>query len=166
MKMPSEPPDTGAAVRADPAQAVAEAVRAAMARADAALRLLGIEITAIGPGRATAVMTVRADMLNGFGICHGGLIATLADSAFAYACNAYNVQTVAASFAVDLLAAAAAGDTLTAVAREVSRKGRLGLYDIDVTNAQGARIALFRGQSYTKIGRPVIAGGTANPAGG
>lgn len=150
---------------AAPAQATAEAVRDAMAPDDAVLRLLGIEVAGIGPGHARVSMRVRPDMLNGFGICHGGLIATLADAAFAYACNAGNVQTVASGFAVELLAGAQAGDTLVATAREASRKGRIGVYDVDVDDQHGRRIALFRGHSYTLAGRPVIGGKPLQPRG-
>lgn len=140
------------------AQQTAEAVREAMLANDTVLRTLGILVDAIGPGRATVSMTVRPDMLNGFAICHGGLVSTLADTAFAYACNAYNELTVAAGFSVDLLAPSHAGDVLTAVAHEVSKSGRTGLYDIEVSNQHGERIAMFRGRSYTMKGRPVIGG--------
>ena len=139
----------------DSAQQTAVAVREAMSAQDAALGALGITVDAIGPGSATASMTVRADMLNGFAICHGGLVATLADTAFAYACNAYNELTVAAGFSIDLLAPSHAGDVLTAVARELSKSGRTGLYDIEVSNQRGERVAMFRGRSHTMKGRPV-----------
>lgn len=137
-------------------QQTAEAVRQAMLANDAVLCTLGIEIGAVGPGWASATMTVRADMLNGFAICHGGLVATLADTAFAYACNSYNELTLAAGFAVDLLAPSQAGDVLTAVACELSKSGRSGVYDIEVSNQRGERVAVFRGRSHTMKGRPVI----------
>jgi acyl-CoA thioesterase len=140
------------------AQAVAEAVREAMARDDVASRMLGMQVTAIGPGRSTITMTVRADMLNGHHICHGGLITTLADSAFAFACNAYNEFTVAAGFDVNLLAAGNLHDELTAQAVELSKSGRTGVYDISVLNQKGALVATFRGRSYTMKGKPVVAG--------
>lgn len=140
------------------AQAVAEAVRDAMFRDDVASRTLGMLVTEIGPGRSTITMVVRADMLNGHHICHGGLIATLADSAFAFACNAYNEFTVAAGFDVNLLAAAHLGDVLTARASELSKAGRTGVYDIAVTNQKGHAVAMFRGRSYTMKGKPVVAG--------
>jgi acyl-CoA thioesterase len=92
-------------------------------------------------------MAVREDMLNGHEICHGGFITTLADSAFAFACNSRNHLTVAAGLTVDFLAPAQRGDVLTADAVEVSLAGRTGVYDIVVTNQQGARIALVRGRS-------------------
>lgn len=139
-------------------QQVAEAVRDAMARDDRASRLLGIEILAIGPGTATLAMTVREDMLNGHGICHGGLVTTLADSAFAFACNAYNELTVASGFDVNLVAAAQHGDRLTASATEVAKSGRTGVYDIAVVNQRGERVAAFRGRSYTVKGKAIVDG--------
>lgn len=130
------------------AQAVAEKVRDVMLADDAASRMLGLQITEVLPGRAVAVMTVRPDMLNGFAICHGGLIATLADSAFAFACNSRNALTVASSFGIDILKSARLGDVLTAMAAETSLAGRTGLYDITVTNQRGELIAVFRGRSH------------------
>jgi acyl-CoA thioesterase len=141
------------------------AVRAAMEKGDAVLKLLGLRIDAVGLGRATVSMPVRADMLNGFGICHGGLVATLADTAFAYACNAQGELTVASGFSVDLLAPAHENDVLTAEAHELSRSGRTGLYDIAVRNQRGEPIAAFRGRSYTMKGRPVIGGSELTPRG-
>lgn len=138
-------------------QQTAEFVRDGMFTRDLAAQALGIEIGSVAPKRTTAVMTVRRDMLNGFGICHGGLIATLADTAFAYGCNSYNEMTVASGFDVDLLAASQEGDVLTSVAEEVHRAGRTGLYDIVVTNQRGERIAVFRGRSYRLKGRPTVA---------
>lgn len=138
-------------------QQTAEFVRDGMYAQDHAVRALGIEITDIAPGRATAVMTVRRDMVNGFAICHGGLVATLADTAFAYGCNSYNEMTVASGFDVDLFAASREGDVLTAVAEEVHQAGRTGVYDILVTNQRGERIAVFRGRSYRMKGRPTVA---------
>jgi acyl-CoA thioesterase len=133
-----------------------DAVRERMQAGDAVLRLLGLQVGAVGLGRATVSMTVRADMLNGFGICHGGLVATLADTAFAYACNAQGELTVASGFSIDLLAPAHQHDVLTAEAQEVSRSGRTGLYDIAVRNQRGEAVAAFRGRSYTMKGRPVL----------
>ena len=145
------------------AQQIAEAVRDDMYAEDHAVRGMGMSIDAVGPGTATVSMTVRRDMLNGFAICHGGLIATLADTAFAYACNAYNVMTVASGFSVDLLAPGREGDRLTATAREVSLAGRTGVYDIDVHNQRGERIAVFRGRSYRVKGRVVVPGLDTGP---
>ena len=138
------------------AQALAEYVRRGMYANDRALKALDIEVTSIGPGRATATMVVREDMLNGHDICHGGLISTLADSAFAYGCNAYDELTVASGFAVDFLAPARLGDRLSARCEEVSRSGRTGLYDVEISNQRGERIAVFRGRSYTAKGRPAV----------
>ena len=139
-------------------QAVAEATRDAMCANDRASKMLAIQVLAIGPGTATLSMTVREDMLNGHDLCHGGLVSTLADSAFAYACNAYNEVTVASGFDVNLLAAARLGDVLTARASEVSKSGRTGVYDIDVSNQRGEAVAAFRGRSYTMKGKPLVEG--------
>ena len=133
-----------------------DAVRDAMQAGDAVLRLLGMRVDSVGHGRAAVSMPVRTDMLNGFGICHGGLVATLADTAFAYACNAQGELTVASGFSIDLLAPAHEGDVLSAEAHEVSRSGRTGLYDIAVRNQRGEAVAAFRGRSYTMKGRSVL----------
>ncbi len=138
-----------------PPQQTAELVRDAMWAGDAAPRMLGIEVASIGPGRATTTMTVRDDMLNGHALCHGGLIATLADTAFAYACNSYDELTVASGFAIDFVAPGRAGDRLTATAVEVAKGGRTGLYDITVVNQRDEPVAVFRGRSYTARGKPV-----------
>ena len=137
-------------------QRIAEAVRDAMWRDDRASKALGMQVLAIGPGTATLSMTVRDDMLNGHDICHGGLITTLADSTFAFACNAYNEVTVASGFDVNLVTAARLGDVLTATASEVNKAGRTGVYDIDVRNQRGERVAAFRGRSYTLKGKQVV----------
>jgi len=137
------------------AQALAERVAAAMFERDTASHALGMRLVRVAPGHAEVAMTVRADMLNGHAICHGGFIFTLADSAFAYACNSYNLNTVASGCAIDFLAPAREGDVLTAVAQERSASGRTGVYDIEVRNANGDRIALFRGKSYRIKGHVV-----------
>lgn len=137
-------------------QQLAEHVRVGMYANDRALKALGIVVTDIAPGKATVTMTVREDMLNGHDICHGGLISTLADSAFAYACNAYDELTVASGFSVDFIAPGRLGDLLTARCEEVSKAGRTGVYDVVVTNPRGERIAIFRGRSYTAKGRPAV----------
>jgi len=139
------------------AQATAEMVRDGMYPQDHATQALGMAVQAIGPGTAVMTMTVRHDMLNGHQTCHGGMIATLADSAFAFACNSYNELTVASGFSVDLLAPAREGDVLTATASEMSKAGRTGVYDVEVRNQRGERIAIFRGRSYTLKGKPVVA---------
>ena len=130
------------------AQALAERVAAGMYARDRASQAMGMQIGAIGPGYAELTMTVRADMLNGHAICHGGFIFTLADSAFAYACNSYNLTTVASGCAIDFVAPAREGDVLAAMARERSVSGRTGVYDIEVTNQRGETVAYFRGKSY------------------
>ena len=137
-------------------QDTADHVATGMMANDLACQSLGIRVTHIAPGRATMMMTVRPDMLNGFAICHGGLITTLADSAFAYACNSYNELTVASGLSVDFVASGREGDVLTAVAEEVSLAGRTGVYDVSVTNQRGERIAVFRGRSYRMKGRPTV----------
>lgn len=139
------------------AQATAELVRDGMYPQDHATKALGIAVQSIGPGTAVLSMTVRRDMLNGHQTCHGGMIATLADSAFAFACNSYNELTVASGFSIDLLAPAREGDVLTATASEMSKAGRTGVYDVEVRNQRGERIAIFRGRSYTLKGKPVVA---------
>lgn len=140
------------------AQQVAEATRDAMCKDDRASRRLGMQVLAVGPGTATLTMTVREDMLNGHDLCHGGLVATLADSAFAFACNAYNEITVASGFDIHLVAAARRGDVLTANCVEVSKAGRTGVYDVTVTNQHGETVAVFRGRSYTMKGKPLVDG--------
>jgi len=130
------------------AQALAERVAAGMYERDRASQAMGMQIGAIGPGYAELTMTVRADMLNGHAICHGGFIFTLADSAFAFACNSYNLTTVASGCAIDFVAPAREGDVLAAMARERSVSGRTGVYDIEVTNQRGETVAYFRGKSY------------------
>jgi acyl-CoA thioesterase len=138
-------------------QRIAEAVGERMFADDRASRSLGMQLAHIAPGAATMTMRVRADMLNGMGICHGGLITTLADSAFAFACNAGNELTVAASLAIDFLAPAREGDLLTAKAAEVSQSGRNGVYDVSVTNERGELVAIFRGRSHRVRGKPSVA---------
>ncbi|MGF3054189.1 hydroxyphenylacetyl-CoA thioesterase PaaI [Microbacterium sp. YY-03] len=118
-------------------------------RDDYASQALGIEIINAEPGDVTLRMTVRRDMLNGFGITHGGMIFSLADTAFAFACNETDTATVAAGADIAVLAPTREGDTLTAHAKRVSRTGRNGIYDIIVTNEVGDTIALFRGRSRT-----------------
>jgi acyl-CoA thioesterase len=115
---------------------------------DRASRSLGMQIVEIRPGFARLTMQVREDMVNGHEICHGGLIFTLADSAFAFACNTYNLVTVAAGGSIDFLRPVRLGDTLTATAEERSRSRRTGVYDVAVHNQSGECIAMFRGRSH------------------
>jgi acyl-CoA thioesterase len=138
-------------------QQLAEHVRDGMFANDRASKALGMRIVEVGPGRAVLEMAVRESMVNGHDLCHGGLIATLADSAFAFACNSYNELTVASGFSIDILAPGKLGDVLTARCSEVSRAGRTGVYDAVVTNQRGERVAIFRGRSYTMKGKPAVA---------
>ncbi|MEM7695504.1 MAG: hydroxyphenylacetyl-CoA thioesterase PaaI [Pseudomonadota bacterium] len=117
--------------------------------ADTASQNLGMALLAADPGHAVLTMTIRADMVNGHGIAHGGFIFTLADSAFAFACNAAGAASVAANCQITYLAPAAEGETLTATATEIVRKGRQGITDVTVTRADGTLIAAFRGHSRT-----------------
>ncbi|MEJ8858617.1 hydroxyphenylacetyl-CoA thioesterase PaaI [Variovorax robiniae] len=137
-------------------QQTAEHVREGMLRNDRATRSLGMRIVEVAPGRATIHMQVREDMLNGHDICHGGFIATLCDSAFAFACNSYNELTVASGFGIDFMAPGRLGDELVARCEEVSKSGRTGVYDTEVTNQRGERLAVFRGRSYTMKGKPAV----------
>ena len=139
------------------AQLIAERVRDHMWSTDRASSGMGMHVAAIGPGSCTMTMTVREDMLNGYGNCQGGLMAALADSCFAFACNAYNEITVASGFNVEIMAPGRLGDVLTATAVEVSKAGRMGVYDVDVRNQRDERVAAFRGRSYTMKGKPVLA---------
>ena len=128
-------------------QEIARRCTDAMWAGDAASRMLGMHVLDVGPGVATVAMRVREDMLNGWTTCHGGLIASLADSAFAVACNSRGTVTVAAGFDVSFLEAARLGDELVAQARETALRGRSGLYDVTVTRADGTVVAEFRGRS-------------------
>lgn len=138
-------------------QQVAEHVRDGMLRNDRATRGLGMEVVQVGPGHATVTMLVRPDMLNGHATCHGGFISALADSAFAFACNSYDELTVASGFSIDFLAPGRNDDLLTARCHEVSKAGRTGVYDTEIINQRGERIAVFRGRSYTMKGMPAVA---------
>jgi acyl-CoA thioesterase len=126
---------------------LARATAEAMYASDACSRALGFELVEVRPGYARLRMTVRTDFLNGHQICHGGLIFTLADSAFAFACNSYNISTVAAGCSIEFLRPVQGGDVLTAEAVEQTLIGRTGIYDIRVTNRAGETVAMFRGKS-------------------
>ena len=117
----------------------------------------GMRLESVGPGMATLSMVVTPTMTNGHGMGHGGFIFMLADTAFAYACNSYNKNTVASACHIDFLAPAKEGETLEAEAVERSAAGRTGVYDITVRIAGGKTVALFRGKSY-RINGEVIAG--------
>lgn len=120
----------------------------ALFQRDQASQGMGMRLLAAGPGSARVGMSVREDMLQGHGTCHGGYLFALADSAFAFACNSYNDATVAIGCSIDYIAPARLGDTLTAVCTEQSRSGRTGNYDVRIENQQGELIALFHGKSY------------------
>ena len=137
-------------------QEIANAVGVGMMLKDRASSGLGMRLTHISPGAAHIDMTVRPDMLNGHNTCHGGFITTLADSAFAFACNSYNELTVASGLSVDCVAPAFEGDVLTARAIEVSLSARTGVYDVMVFNQNADCIAVFRGRSHRIKGKPTV----------
>ena len=139
------------------AQALAERTARALFARDRASQAFGMRLDAVAPGRARLLMRVRGDMVNGHGLCHGGIVFALADSAFAFACNSYNDSTVAAAASIDYLAGAREGDELAAEASELWRTRRNGLYEIVVSNQRGERVALFRGRSY-RIDGQVVSG--------
>ena len=114
---------------------------------DAASKALGIIIEAVKPGSATATMTVTDAMLNGYKTCHGGMIFSLADSAFAFACNSQNQAAVAAGCTIDFLRPGMLGDTLTAAATQQHQGKRSGIYYVEVTNQNAQLVALFKGNS-------------------
>jgi acyl-CoA thioesterase len=130
---------------------VARACADAMWKDDDASKSLGMRIVEIKPGQATLTMTVQPHMVNGQRIAHGGFIFTLADSAFAFACNSHNERAVAAQGNITFIRPGKLGDVLVATAREISRSGRSGIYDVRVT-AGDAVIAEFRGHSRTIAG--------------
>lgn len=138
-------------------QRLAQRCAQALFAQDRASSALGIAILEVGPGLARLRMSVRAQMLNGHGTCHGGIIFALADSAFAAACNTHNAVTVAAAASIDFLSPAHEHDELTAEARELWRSRRSGIYEVSVSNQRGERIALFRGRSHCK-GGPLVPG--------
>ena len=135
------------AMNAAEAQQLAQDAAAAMWSRDHAAQALGMAIAEVAPGSSRLTMVVRQDMVNGHAICHGGMLFTLADTAFAYACNSYNHNTVASACSIDFLAPARLGDSLEAVAVERSQSGRTGVYDVTVSTAAGKTVALFRGKS-------------------
>ncbi len=127
---------------------LASKVGAALFATDRASKdFMGMELLVCKPGRARMRMQVRAEMLNGHSICHGGFIFTLADSTFAFACNSRNLPTVASGASIDFLRPAHEGDVLTCEGVEQLLQGRHGVYDMRVTNQRGETVALFRGKS-------------------
>ena len=135
-------------------QALAEACVERMWSEDHASQGLGVKIIAVGPGIATLSMSVRQQMANGHGACHGGFISTLADSAFAFACNSRGTVTVASGFDINFLEPALVGDVLVADAQEVARRGRSGIYDVTVRRGDTV-IAELRGRSRS-LGRAIL----------
>ncbi len=134
------------------AQKLASMVGEDMYARDHASKSLGIRVDQIAPGSARCSMTVRQDMINGHDTCHGGFIFTLADSAFAFACNACNRATVALGAHIAFTAPALLGDVLIAIATEQNRTRRTGVYDVKVVTEDGRDIALFRGNAYETRG--------------
>lgn len=134
-------------------QARAAKTAEAMMAEDSASRDLGMQIIDIAPGGATLSMRVSDKMLNGHKICHGGYIFTLADSAFAFACNSYNRLTVAQQNQITYVAPGKAGELLTAIATETALAGRSGVYDVMVTGEDGRTVATMRGLSRTIKGQ-------------
>jgi len=130
-------------------QRIAEQCAQRMLELDQAAKSLGISIETIRPGHVTITMTVTGQMLNGHKTCHGGFLFTLADCAFALACNSYNKTTVAASCDITFVRPGHQGDRLTATAAETHKAGRSGIYDVVVTDQHNETIALFRGKSRT-----------------
>lgn len=137
------------------AEALARAAGKALYEQDHASRALGMALDEIGPGHARMSMQVRQDMVNGHGICHGGMIFLLADSTFAFACNSHNHAAVAQGASIEFVAPGKLGDILTASGEERHAAGRTGVYDIRVANQDGRTVALFRGKSF-RIGGHVV----------
>jgi acyl-CoA thioesterase len=136
-------------------QALARLAGKTMYERDQASQALGMTLDDIRPGYARMRMRVREDMLNGHGTCHGGYIFMLADSAFAFACNSHNFNTVGAGCTIDYLAPGRAGDVLVAEAVEQALTGKTGVYDVVVTDQDGRKVALFRGKSHRVAGHVV-----------
>ena len=142
---------------------LARACADAMWKEDDASKGLGMQIVQIRPGEAVLAMTILPSMVNGHGIAHGGFIFTLADSAFAFACNSHNQRAVAAQCNISFIRPGKLGDRLVATAREISRSGRSGIYDVRVT-ADETVIAELRGRGDT-TGRLTSGGGAGEGAG-
>lgn len=127
---------------------LAESCGRALAEQDACAKHVGVTVEVRDVGRSTARMTVTPQLLNANGACHGGMLFTLADGAFGYACQSRNEVSVASSCSIEFLRPALLGDELVAEVRERSLSGRLGLYDVEIHNQRGELVALFRGKSY------------------
>jgi acyl-CoA thioesterase len=147
-------------VTSDAADALARQCADAMWEGDAASRALGMTLDLVGTGRARMSMQIRSDMVNGHGLCHGGLIFSLADSAMAFAANSHGDRAVAQHCAVTFIRPAREGEVLTAEAEERSRSGRSGIYDVRVTgSSDGSVVAEFRGNARLSGGRFFSDGG-------
>jgi len=143
--------------RLDLADQLARRCAEVMWSQDRASQGLGMRLDDVGPGRSQLSMVVTEAMVNGHDVCHGGFVAALADSAFAFACNTYDEVTVAAGFDITFLSPVKLGEEIVAQAREVARRGRSGLYDVTVSRSRqdGAVVAEFRGRSRS-LGRPML----------
>lgn len=137
------------------AQQIAERTREVLWRDDFASQALGMEFLELRPGYAKLAIVVRRDMLNGFGLCHGGLLTTFGDTAMAFASNSHNEMAVATHLAIDFVAPARLDDRLIAEAREVARTKRTGVYDMTVTNQHGSLVAILRGRVQRIPGKAV-----------
>lgn len=133
----------------------AAACVAHMLATDEASRAFAMQVESTGPGNAQVSLVVTPVMANGFGICHGGIVFSLADSALAFAANSHDELSVVASANIDFLRSANIGDCLTATATERHRGGRGGIYDVSVVNQAGEEIAVSRGRT-TKLGRRLL----------
>ncbi|MCB1738870.1 MAG: hydroxyphenylacetyl-CoA thioesterase PaaI [Gammaproteobacteria bacterium] len=155
--MSDHSPLTSPALRPGGSEAERLAVRCAqtMLGSDRATRDLGMQLVEVGPGRARLNMRIRDDMVNGHDVAHGGFIFTLADSAFAFACNTYDVVTVAQGASIEFVRSARRGNLLQAEAIERSRGRNTGVYDVTVTDEDDRIIACFRGKSFS-LGRPIL----------
>jgi acyl-CoA thioesterase len=131
------------------AQEMAEACAKVMWEGDNASSGLGMALVSVAPGQSAVTMPITEAMVNGHGTCHGGFIFSLADSAFAFACNSYNQRAVAQHCSITFLAPGRLGDMLTAQGAELSRTGRSGIYDIAISNQDGVAVAIFRGHCRT-----------------
>lgn len=146
---------------ADDPQAVAERATRTMYERDNTSSSLGMTLDHVAPGEARMSMTIREDMINGFGTCHGGYVFMLADSTFAFACNSHDKISVLAAAEMSFLAPVNLGDRLSAHAREVHLRGRSGIYDVEVRKADGEVVGLFRGKSRTVRGQVSALGDAA-----
>lgn len=132
------------------AHALSQKVLAAMLKKDGFSAWLGIEVVAVAPGKATCRMKVRPEMLNGFDVCHGGVIFSLADSAFAFAANSHGRIAMSIANHIEYFMPAKTNDILLAEAQESNLSHKIAVYDITVRREDGVQIAVFRGTVYRK----------------